>query len=130
MIVVTGFTLTAQPRMTGLTPEDIMSAVPSIADKTIDELTITERLAIAAQISVENQKSAYVHRTAMASFVFPGIGQLKTGEILPGVIHLTAETAIIGGTLAGLYFLLPDDLKQFDLDREERRDLASGMILS
>ncbi len=121
--VLTGFTLGAQPHQRGLSAEDILEAVPSIADKTMEQLTISEHLAVAAQISLENQKNAYVHRAAMASFVLPGLGQLKTGEVLPGVLHLSAEAVIIGGTLTGLYFLVPADLQQWNLTREERHNL-------
>lgn len=128
LIVVTGFTLTAQPRLTGLTPEEILEFAPTIADKTIDELTIAERLTIAGAISVEKQKKSYVHHAGMASFILPGAGQFLTGNILPGVAHLAVETAIIGGTLTGLYFLLPEDLKQWDLTKEERKDIAHSYM--
>ena len=130
MTAVTAFTLIAEPRKSGITPEDIIAAVPSIAEKTIDELTISEHIAIAAEISVEMQKSSYIYRAAMSSFTIPGIGQFKTGETLPGILHLTAQVAITGGTIAGLYFLLPEDLKQFDLTKEERHDLFRSYMTS
>ena len=126
LIAVTGFTLTAQPFKRGTTPEEILKLVPGIGEKTIEELTIAEQLAIAGEMSIQMQENRYVHHAAMASFLIPGAGQFMTGDTLRGAAHLAGEAVIIGGVITGLYFLLPEDLLDWDLTKEERRDLMES----
>lgn len=128
LIAVTGFTLTAEPHKRGLTPEEILDLMPAIADKAIDELTISERLAIAGEISIAKQENRYVFRAAVASFLIPGTGQFMTGDPLGGAAHLFGEAAIIGGVITGLYFLLPDDLMEGDLTRDERKEICHSYM--
>lgn len=128
LIAVTGFTLSAEPHKRGTTPEEILGIFPGIGEKTIDELTISERLAISEVISIEKQGNAYVHRAALASFLIPGTGQFMTGDPLAGAAHLAGEAAIIGGVITGLYFLLPEDLKDGSLTRDQRHDLYQSYM--
>jgi len=122
LITVIGFSLSA------VTPEEILNRFPGIGEKTMSELTIEERLLIDAEISIERQENMYVRHAAVASFLIPGTGQFMTGDALGGVVHLAGEAAIIGGVITGLYFLLPEDLKDGSLTREERQDLKRSYM--
>ncbi len=126
LITVTGFTLFAQPHQRGTTQKDILDLMPGIADKTINELTIAERLAISREISVQMQQKMYVSHAAIASFIIPGAGQFMTGDPLTGTLHLAGEAAIIGGVITGLYFLLPNELLAGDLTPEARHTLLES----
>jgi hypothetical protein len=107
----------------GLSAETVLAAVPGAADKTPDQLTIGERLAIAETLSVARQKTAYVRRAAGASFMLPGAGQLMTGDYGAGALHLGAQAAIIGGAAAAVWYLAPSSLLDMSLTHDQRRDL-------
>ncbi len=128
LIVLTGFSLSAEPHKMGVTPEEILNRFPGIGEKTMSELTIEERLLIDAEISIDRQENMYVRHAAVASFLIPGAGQFMTGDTLGGVAHLAGEAAIIGGVITGLYFLLPEDLKDGNLTKEERHDLYESYM--
>ena len=96
LILSVAFSLSAQPGKHGLTPAELLAVSPGIGDKTPDQLTIAERLAISGAISVEHQKNAYVHRAAVASFLIPGAGQFMTGDTWSGVARLSGEILIHG----------------------------------
>lgn len=123
LIAVTGFTLSAEPHRRGITPEEILDLFPGIGEKTVSQLTIDERLNIAGELSVQMQESMYVRHASISSFLIPGAGQFMTGDPVSGTIHMASEAAIIGGVITGLYFLLPEDLKDSSLTRDERHDL-------
>ena len=110
-------------RMPALAADDILAAAPGIADKTPDQLTIGERLAVAGAVSVAMQKAAYVRRAAVASFMLPGAGQWMTGDYGSGALHLGAQAAIMAGGLAAIWYLSPADLRDLTLGREKRMDL-------
>lgn len=52
----------------------------------------------------------------MASMVIPGVGQLISGDTLGGSLYLTADLAVVAGTLLGAYFLLPSNVQFNQLD--------------
>ncbi|OHD17855.1 MAG: hypothetical protein A2Y38_13145 [Spirochaetes bacterium GWB1_59_5] len=104
----------------GVTSEELLAAVPTAADKTPQEWTLEERLAIASVFSVAMQESMYVRRAGMVSFLLPGAGQFMTGQTGAGALHLGAELLIAGAAVAGVWYLTPDDLLDHSLTRDER----------
>jgi hypothetical protein len=52
----------------------------------------------------------------MLSFMAPGLGELKNGDVGAGALFLLADTAVAVGALLGSYFLLPEDLRFSQLD--------------
>jgi hypothetical protein len=105
----------------GISPQDILAAAPSAANKTPDQVTMEERLAMASAFSLERQKASYVRRAAGASFVMPGAGQLMIGDYGSAALHIAAQAAIVGGSLAAMWYLSPDDLRDSSMTRDERR---------
>ncbi len=114
--------------MMGVTPEELLEAVPTAADKTPDEWTLEERLAIASVFSVAMQESMYVRHAGASSFLVPGAGQFMTGQVGAGALHLGAELLIAGGAFAGMYFLTPDELMDHSLTRDERHALMASYL--
>jgi len=111
--------------MPGLTADEILAVAPGIADKTPDELTVGENLAIASAFSVSMQEAMYVHHAGASSLLFPGAGQAMTGSVGGALLHAGAELLIHGATMAGVYYLTPAELKDFSLTMEERKAAAA-----
>ena len=80
----------------------------------IGDLEVATLLSVRDRLSVAAQKDAYVRKTAMQSFLLPGLGQLRTGETAAGIGFMALDLGVIAGTLVGAYYLLPADLR---LDR-------------
>lgn len=114
--------------MMGVTPAQVLEAVPTAADKTPAEWTLAERLAISSVFSVAMQESMYVRHAGMASFLVPGAGQFMVGQAGAGALHLGAELLIAGGAIAGMYFLTPDDLMDHSLTMDERHALMASYL--
>ena len=114
--------------MMGVTPEQVLEAVPAAADKTPEEWTLQERLAIASVFSVAMQESMYVRRAGGSSFLVPGAGQFMTGQAGAGALHLGAELLIAGASVAGMWYLTPDDLLDHSLTMDERHTLMASYL--
>lgn len=112
----------------GVTPAQVLEAAPTAADKTPEEWTLAERLAISSVFSVAMQESMYVRHAGGSSFLVPGAGQFMTGQAAAGALHLGAELLIAGGAFAGMYFLTPDDLMDHGLTMDERRALMASYM--
>lgn len=82
-----------------------------IKDKPIGSLTAAEIAQAAQQLSIARQQYAYIKRSEMESFIVPGLGQFRDGAPLQGSLFLASDLAVVAGTLAGAYFLLPSDLQ-------------------
>lgn len=88
--------------------EAILEAKASVP---IGSLTVGDLEGMAGQISVLLQRSAYVSRAGMASFMVPGMGQFLTGNPVGGSLFLAGDVAVAAGALVGAYFLLPARLQ-------------------
>ena len=82
-----------------------------VGDRKIGDLTFNEVEDLFGQLSVVQQKSAYIKKSAYKSFMIPGLGQFMNGEPLSGALYLTADLAIAAGTLVGVHFLLPNEVR-------------------
>ncbi|MBU0936796.1 MAG: hypothetical protein KKC64_14355 [Spirochaetes bacterium] len=125
-LLLAGTLLFAQSGMAmkyGLSPALILEAVPDAQNKTLDQLTLKERLDISAALSLAMQEKAYVLHAQMASFVLPGAGQLITGQFGTAALFGGLQLLVSGASAAGLWYLLPADLKDFSLTHEEHKAL-------
>ncbi len=87
-----------------------------LGPRPIGELSGSELAGYRARIEAAIRKDAYVMRSARMSMFFPGAGQIRNGDTAEGIGFIAMHTATIAGTLAGLYFLLPSDLRFENLD--------------
>lgn len=92
----------------------------------VSDLTVGDLKALADIRSIDRQEARYVHGSAVASFLIPGLGQFKTGDVWAGTWNLVGHTALIGATVYGVWTLLPDDVKAGGLSHDARRDLMRG----
>jgi hypothetical protein len=95
---------------------DMDSIMEEYADKQIGELTFSEIHDLQGRISVVQQKMMFVHKSKIASFIKPGMGQFINGENGSGALFLTADLAVLTGKLVGAYLLLPAELQFKELD--------------
>ena len=79
-------------------------------------VTIGDMQSWSDRLSAAARKDAYIARSGGASFMMPGMGQLKNKQTGLGAILLGSHLAIGIGSLLGSYFLLPADLRFDTLD--------------
>jgi hypothetical protein len=99
-----------------LTQDAASAILQEISASQLGTLTVADVMRVAGRLSVAVQAQAYIRRVSMASILFPGAGQLMTGDTLGGVLFLTGDLAVMVGAVAGAYFLLPADLQFGSLD--------------
>ncbi|NCN05755.1 MAG: hypothetical protein GW949_09000 [Spirochaetales bacterium] len=102
-------------------PEVILQAAPGIEDKTPDELTIAERVALASAVSIAQQEQRYIKTATLSSLMFPGAGQLITENYGEAAAFIGVQTLITGATVAGVYLLTPSNLWDLSLTMEQRK---------
>jgi hypothetical protein len=85
-------------------------------DGELGSLSYGELRELAGRLSVARQKDRFVARSKTMSLMMPGSGQFLNKEVGAGAAFLAADLAVVAGTLAGAYFLLPDNLRFQQLD--------------
>jgi hypothetical protein len=100
----------------GYAQAEIKAIFTENSDTRIGEFEVGEIGELLNRLSVAAQNDAYVAQSQMLSFMVPGLGELKNGDVGAGVLFLLADTAVTAGTLLGAYFLLPQDLLFDQLD--------------
>lgn len=80
-------------------------------DTKIGDLTFEKLEELYGRISIPLQEAAFIQKSRAASFALPGVGQFINNEPLSGALFLTADIAVIAGTLVGAYLLLPSELQ-------------------
>ncbi|MDA8410122.1 MAG: hypothetical protein M0001_06985 [Treponema sp.] len=93
---------------------ELMAA--QLGDKKLGDLDGPALAALAQKVRQAEFERAFVNHAALMSFVIPGSGQFMSGNPGGGAAFLAAQVAVVGGTMAGAYFLLPADLRFDKLD--------------
>lgn len=105
------------PSLSGAyTAAETTALASELGTRTIGEMTVNELVGYGARIQLAMQKDEYVRSTAMMSMFIPGAGQLRNGDTAEGAGFIAVHAATIAGTLAGIYYLLPADLRFDSLD--------------
>ncbi len=91
--------------------KEIEGIIAQDSSSQIGTLTVADVQKILGDISIAEQKAAYVQRARLASFRMPGAGQFMTGDPLGGALFLSGDIALFAGTLLGAYFLLPSNVQ-------------------
>jgi hypothetical protein len=94
----------------------LSEALQDMSAAQLGTLTVADLETLAGRISVAVQKVRYVEKARRASMIFPGAGQFMTGDATGGTLYLVGDLALLTGTLAGAYFLLPANVRFGDLD--------------
>ena len=85
-------------------------------DRVPAQLTFGEIEELAGELSIPAQKAAYVHKSELASMVMPGTGQFMNDDAVAGALFVAGDLAITTGTLFGVYYLLPEEVRFDRLD--------------
>ncbi len=95
---------------------EVDQALAAERDRQLGALTIGELQELLGRLSVAQQKTAFIARSRAMSMMMPGLGQLANKDMVGGVLFMTADLAVLAGTVLGAYFLLPADLRFDRLD--------------
>jgi hypothetical protein len=95
---------------------EVDKALAGERDQALGTLSVGELQDLLGRLSVAQQKAAFVARSRALSMMMPGFGQLMNKDATSGALFLTADLALMAGTLVGAYFLLPEDLRFDRLD--------------
>ncbi len=90
---------------------DAAALLKSAAAINLASVTGDDVKMLLSQLSVAVQRTTYVQRIRRASMMVPGLGELKTGDTVGGVLLMSAHVAVAAGTLLGAYFLLPGNVR-------------------
>jgi hypothetical protein len=95
---------------------EIEQALAGDRDRQLGALTIGELQELLGRLSVARQKTAFIARSRAMSMMMPGLGELVNKDKVGGALFMTADLALLAGTIIGAYFLLPADLHFDRLD--------------
>lgn len=87
-----------------------------LGDREFGELTLARLEPYWTRMNLALSKDQYLERVSKMSMILPGTGQFENGDTSKGVGFLSLHIAVVTGTLAGFYFLLPADLRFDRLD--------------
>ena len=96
--------------------EELETILMEVRGREIGSLTVGEFESLLDEISILQQKAAFIQKARGASFMMPGVGQLMNGNTLGGVLLLFADVAIFAASVTTAYFLLPEELRFDQLD--------------
>ena len=95
---------------------ELDSLFSTTQEEQLGALSLGELRELAGRLSVARQKDRFVARSKAMSFMAPGMGEFMNKDYGSGAALLAADLAVVAGTLAGAYFLLPEDLRFQQLD--------------
>jgi hypothetical protein len=95
---------------------EIDQALAGDLDRQLGALTLGELEELLGRLSVARQKAAFIARSRAMSMMMPGLGELANKDKVSGALFMTADLALMAGTVIGAYFLLPTDLRFDRLD--------------
>jgi hypothetical protein len=90
--------------------DELKAVKTELGDKPIGELTLNELKPYQDRLIVAEKKDGYVRESAGMSFMMPGSGQFKNGDVAGGLGFMAAHLVVAGGTIVGAYLMLPKNL--------------------
>ena len=96
--------------------QEAQAILDGYEDRVPSELTFGEREELAGELSIPAQKAAYVGVSRFASMLMPGAGQFINRDFLSGSLFALGDFTIKAGTLVGIYYLLPPEVRFDQLD--------------
>jgi hypothetical protein len=95
---------------------EVDKALAGERDTAVGTLTVGQLEELLGRLSVAQQKAAFIARSKAMSMMMPGLGQFVNKDAVSGALFLTADLALIAGTLVGAYYLLPPNVRFDQLD--------------
>ena len=90
---------------------ELGAAMAEMSGDQLGTLTVGDLIRLAERVSVAEQSARYVEKARAASRMFPGAGQLITGDTAGGALLLAGDVALMTGMLIGAYALLPSNVQ-------------------
>ena len=99
------------PRTVNPVADTLKAMIGEKRSSEMGSMTVADLEEAVARLSVAMQQEAWIHGSAMASMMMPGLGQLRNGDALGGSLYLAADIAVKAGAMVGAWFLLPGDVQ-------------------
>lgn len=90
---------------------EILQIQSEVGQQKLGDIDASTLFSIRERLSIAGQKDAYVHDMSMHSLALPGLGQFEMGDTGSGFAFLGLDLAAVAGTLVGVYYTLPSDLR-------------------
>ncbi len=90
---------------------EILKIQTELGQQKLGDLDVAALASLRERLSIAQQKDEYVGSISLHSAVLPGIGQFETGDTASGLGFMALNLAVIAGTLVGVYYSLPGDLR-------------------
>jgi len=90
---------------------EILQIQSEVGQQKLGEIDAATLFSIRERLSVAGQKDSYVRDMSLHSLALPGLGQFEMGDTGSGFAFLGLDLAAVAGTLVGVYYSLPSDLR-------------------
>jgi len=87
-----------------------------LGQQKIGDMDVAALVSIRDRLSIASQKDSYVRDMGFRSMALPGLAQFEMGDTGGGFGFMALNLAAIAGTLVGVYYTLPDDLRFDHID--------------
>jgi hypothetical protein len=91
--------------------QEVAAALEEYSAREVGALTVGDLEQIAARLSLARQKASFIPKSAMMSMAMPGMGQFANGSRAAGVLFAAGNVAIMAGSIAAAWLLLPVDVQ-------------------
>jgi hypothetical protein len=95
---------------------EILQIQSEMGQQKIGDFDIAAIASVRERLSVASQKDEYVRDMGLHSLMLPGLGQFEMGDTANGFGFMALNLAAIAGTLVGVYYTLPSDLRFDHID--------------
>jgi hypothetical protein len=95
---------------------EVLKIQSDLGQQKLGDLDVAALASLRERLSIALQKDEYVRSVSLHSMTLPGLGQFETGDTASGLGFMALNLATIAGTLVGVYYSLPDDLRFDRLD--------------
>jgi hypothetical protein len=90
---------------------EILQIQSEMGQQKVGDFDVAAIVSLRERLSIASQKDAYVRDMGLHSLWLPGLGQFEMGDTANGFGFLALDLAAIAGTLVGVYYTLPSDLR-------------------
>ena len=95
---------------------EILKIQSEMGQEKLGDLDVAAMVSLRERLSIAAQKDEYVKAISLHSLALPGLGQFETGNTGSGFGFLALDLATIAGTLLGVYYSLPSDVRFDHID--------------
>ncbi|MGA2763316.1 MAG: hypothetical protein ABSG17_08125 [Spirochaetia bacterium] len=107
---------------------EILKIQAELGQQKLGDFDVAALASLRERLSIALQKDEYVRSISLHSMALPGLGQFETGDTASGFGFMALNLATIAGTLVGVYYTLPADLRfdRIDYFRDSFSSISSA----